>query len=67
MPRTANGAQKVYVTRHVTGTLLYEYNNYNTFNAIGMPIMFTRSALIQSLPIEYVLNNTVDYQWFRFK
>src|SRR5579871_6320886 len=27
MPRTANGAQKVYVTHHVTGTQLYEYNS----------------------------------------
>jgi hypothetical protein len=27
MPRNANGAQKVYVTRHSTGTLLYEYNS----------------------------------------
>lgn len=27
MPKTADGAHKVYVTRHVTGTLLYEYNS----------------------------------------
>ncbi|CAF4507934.1 unnamed protein product [Rotaria sp. Silwood2] len=55
MPKTANGAQKVYVTRHVTGTLLYEYNSEADL------INDTPNRII-TLPYPYSGVNHVVYQ-----
>jgi len=55
MPRTINGAQKIYVTRHVTGTILYEYNNESDL-ATDKP-----NRIIQ-LPYPYSGVNHVVYQ-----
>jgi len=55
MPKTANGAHKVYVTRHVTGTLLYEYNSENDL------INDTPNRII-TLPYPYSGVNHVVYQ-----
>ena len=55
MPKTANGAQKVYVTRHVTGSLLYEYNSEtDLFN--------DKPNRIITLPYPYSGVNHVVYQ-----
>ncbi|CAF0878362.1 unnamed protein product [Adineta ricciae] len=55
MPKTANGAQKVYVTRHVTGTQLYEYNSEADL------INGTPNRII-TLPYPYSGVNHVVYQ-----
>ncbi|CAF0994657.1 unnamed protein product [Rotaria magnacalcarata] len=55
MPKTANGAQKVYVTRHVTGTLLYEYNSESD-------LISDKPNRIITLPYPYSGVNHVVYQ-----
>jgi hypothetical protein len=55
MPRTANGAQKVYVTRHVTGTFLYEYNSEND-------LLHDKPNRIITLPYPYSGVNHLVYQ-----
>lgn len=55
MPKTADGAQKVYVTRHVTGTLLYEYNSDSA-------LIENKPNRIITLPYPYSGVNHVVYQ-----
>ncbi|CAF1047389.1 unnamed protein product [Rotaria sordida] len=55
MPKTANGAQKIYVTHHVTGTLLHEYNNEDD-------LINNRPNRIITLPYPYSGVNHVVYQ-----
>ncbi|CAF4318769.1 unnamed protein product, partial [Didymodactylos carnosus] len=55
MPKTSDGAQKVYVTRHVTGTSLYEYST--EINLIN-----DKPTRIIQLPYPYSGVNHVVYQ-----
>ncbi|CAF0749083.1 unnamed protein product [Didymodactylos carnosus] len=55
MPKTSDGAHKVYVTRHVTGTLLYEYSN-------EMNLINDKPTRIIQLPYPYSGVNHVVYQ-----
>ncbi|CAF1147944.1 unnamed protein product [Rotaria sp. Silwood1] len=55
MPKTANGAQKIYVTHHVTGTLLYEYNNEDD-------LINNKPNRIITLPYPYSGVNHIVYQ-----
>jgi hypothetical protein len=55
MPKTANGAQKVYVTRHVTDNLLYEYNSEND-------IIHDKPHRIITLPYPFSGVNHLVYQ-----
>ncbi|CAF1208982.1 unnamed protein product [Adineta steineri] len=55
MPKTANGAQKVYVTRHATGTHLYEFNT-------EADLMNDIPNRIITLPYPYSGVNHVVYQ-----
>ncbi|CAF2862342.1 unnamed protein product [Rotaria sp. Silwood2] len=55
MPKTANGASKIYVTHHVTGTLLYEYNNEDD-------LINNKPNRIITLPYPYSGVNHIVYQ-----
>ena len=55
MPKTANGAQKVYVTRHSTSPLLYEYNSETD-------LINDRPNRIITLPYPYSGVNHLVYQ-----
>ncbi|CAF0770064.1 unnamed protein product [Adineta steineri] len=55
MPRTANGAQKVYVTRHTIGNLLYEYNS-------EQDLVNSKPNRVITLPYPYSGVNHIVYQ-----
>ncbi|CAF2009422.1 unnamed protein product [Rotaria magnacalcarata] len=55
MPKTINGAQKIYVTHHVIGKLLYEYNNEND-------LLNSKPHRIITLPYPYSGVNHIVYQ-----